>query len=294
MELRTLRYFVAVAEQGSLSAAAEVVLVTQPALSRQLRAFERELGLALFRRPGRALVLTAAGREFLPVAREVLHQADRARRTAADLAAGRLGTLTISAPITTVTDVIAPFLATFTRHDPVPTVVVADGPAALAALDRDTDLAVVTRAPNRPLVGLRLAVLPVFASVPPTHPWAGRSGVELGELAKEPLVVLDRSFRPRQLLDEAFTAADLIGASRLECGSPQVAQALAAAGRGVAVVSDDPRFGLVSLPIRLDGGLLQIRLFGAWRPDHHAAATVAQLAARLGEFVASRYGAAGG
>lgn len=290
MELRTLRYFVAVAERGSLSAAAEVVLVTQPALSRQLRAFERELGLRLFRRPGRALELTAAGREFLPLAREVLQRADQARRSAADLAAGRLGRLTISAPTTTVSDVIAPFLATFGPDDPVPTVVAADGPAALAALDHDTDLAIVTQPPRRPLAGLRVAVLPVFASVPPDHRWAGRSDVELAELATEPLVVLDPSFRPRQLLDEAFTAADLVGASLLECGSPQVAQALAAAGRGVAVVSDDPRFGLAPLPIRLAHGELRIRLFGAWRPDHHAAATLRRVAVRLGGFVAARYG----
>ncbi|MFG1955159.1 LysR family transcriptional regulator [Micromonospora sp. NPDC048830] len=290
MELRTLRYFVAVAESGSLSAAADVVLVTQPALSRQLRQFERELGVRLFHRPGRALELTAAGREFLPLAREVLGRADSARRAATDLAAGGLGRLGIAAPATTLTDVIAPFLATFGPGDPIPTVLEADGPTAVAALSRGIDLAIVTQPPQRPLMSRPVAVLPLFAYVPAEHRWAGRARVELGELAVEPLVVLDRSFRARQILDEAFTAEQLEGGPLLECSNPQVAQALAAAGRGAAVVSDDPRFDLV--PLRLDGahGPLQIRLFAAWQPGHHAAGTLVDISRRLSEFVSSRYG----
>ena len=77
VELRTLRYFVAVAENDSLSAAADVVKITQPALSRQVAQFERTLGIRLFHRPGRSLELTAAGREFLPIARGVLATATK-------------------------------------------------------------------------------------------------------------------------------------------------------------------------------------------------------------------------
>lgn len=289
VELRTLRYFVAVAECGSLSAAADVVHVTQPALSRQVRQFEHELGVALFRRTSRALELTAAGREFLPLAQDLLHKAQEAQRAAADLAAGTLSRITVSAPPTTLTDVIAPFLATFGPGDPVPTVVQADGAEALDGLRHETDLAIVTQAPRRPFASRPVAALPVLAYVPAGHAWSTRTRVTVAELAPQPLVVLDPSFRTRQLLDEALTDERLGGPELLECGNPQVAQALAAAGRGVAVVSDDPRFGLHPLRVHSAAGPLLVRLFAAWDPTHSAAARLAGVAERLRAYVAARY-----
>ena len=72
MELRTLRYFVETADAGTVSAAADAVHVTQPALSRQLRQLERELGTNLFDRVGGRLLLSPVGRELLPLARDIL------------------------------------------------------------------------------------------------------------------------------------------------------------------------------------------------------------------------------
>ena len=144
MELRTLASFVAVVDAGSLSAAADVVRITQPALSRQVRQLERDLGIALFRRGHRRLELTSAGREFLPVARDLIQRDDNARRLATTLGAGRLSTVTIAAPTTTLTDVITPFLTTFEPLDPVPTIRAADTASALTQLDGDVDLALVT------------------------------------------------------------------------------------------------------------------------------------------------------
>ena len=69
-----------------------------------------------------------------------------------------------------------------------------------------------------------------------------------------------------------------------------IAQAIAAAGRGVAVVSDDPRFGLVPLRIEGPDGVVRINLYAAWDARHHAAATLAELADRLAAFCVDRYG----
>lgn len=78
MELRTLRYFLAVTQEGTITKAAATTHVSQPALSRQIAELERELGCSLFARAGKRLALTEAGRHFAERAREVIDLADRA------------------------------------------------------------------------------------------------------------------------------------------------------------------------------------------------------------------------
>ncbi|AXT86325.1 LysR family transcriptional regulator [Aeromicrobium sp. A1-2] len=290
MELRTLGYFVAVAQAGSVSAAAEVVHVTQPAISRQIRQLETELGVELFTRTAGRLRLSAAGHQFLPHAQDVLRRAESARDAARSYAAGRLEQIAIAAPTTTLTDVIAPFLATLHPDDPMPTVVESGPREAYEALSHGADLAIVTERPRAPLASLALAVLPVWAYVPADHPWHLRVSVPLAELAEQTVLALTATFNPRQILDRAFAQADLLPERLVACSNPQVAQALAAAGRGVAVVSDDPRFGLHPLEIVAPGGPLRVELFAAWDRSHHAAATLEELSTRLGLFCIERYG----
>lgn len=91
MELRQLRYFVAVAEIGHFGRAAESLHIVQPAVSKQIAALERELGLTLFDRSRRQIRLTADGEAFLPHARRALRGIDRAAKAAADLATGGAG-----------------------------------------------------------------------------------------------------------------------------------------------------------------------------------------------------------
>lgn len=288
--MRLLRYFVAFADAGTATKAATTLHVTQPVLSRQLRQLEHELRLNLFERVGRGLRLTRAGMDFLPLARDLLYRAERLERTAAELASGRLEGLHLAVPSTTLTDVLAPFLATLDAQDPVPYVRELDPRGAAAAIEAGADLAIVTRAPTRTLAGKLLALLPLWAYVRDDDPLAGRHRVEVTELLDRPLVLLSEEFRPRTLFDAAVEAVGGRYHHALECGNAQVAQALAAAGRGVAIVSDDPRFGLIPLQIEGLGGPVQISLYAAWDPHHHAAATLAAIADRLADFCAERYG----
>ena len=291
MDLRKLGYFTATVDAGSVSAAADLVNVTQPALSRQLQSLELDLGLTLFHRRAGRLTLSAAGEQYLPVARDLLARAAAARRTAAVLAAGRLQTLRLAVPTTTLTDVLAPFLATFGPDDPVPIVRELDPTEAYQSLRAGSDLAIVTRPPAAGLAGRGLAVLPILAYVRAGDGWDGRETVTPAELATRTLVALTPAFRPRVLLDAAFEADGCSYGDIIECTNAQVAQALAASGRGVAVVSDDPRFDLV--PIRVHSvttGPVQIRLYATWDPRHHGSALLATLADRLAAFCVSRYG----
>ena len=101
--------------------------------------------------------------------------------------------------------------------------------------------------------------------------------------------VAEAELAARLLLDEGLVAAGVAAPELLECSNPQVAQALAAAGRGVAVLSDDPRFDLVPLRIRTADGDLTLTLHAAWDGRHHAAGELARLADRLAAFCEQRY-----
>ena len=95
MELRHLRYFVAVADFGGISHAAERLRIAQPAVSRQIRDLEHELGFDLLLREGRRVVLTDAGRTFAKDARDILRQTEQAVEAARRIAKGEAGSVRV-------------------------------------------------------------------------------------------------------------------------------------------------------------------------------------------------------
>src|SRR5262252_7356977 len=95
MELRHLRYFIAVAEEGHVTRAAERLRMQQPPLSQQIKALERELDVQLFRRKPRGVELTDAGRVYLEIAREILSQLSQATETTRRTARGEQGRICV-------------------------------------------------------------------------------------------------------------------------------------------------------------------------------------------------------
>jgi len=292
VELRTLQYFVQTVDAGTVTAAADRLHITQPGLSRQLRQLEQEFGVELFHRAGGRLTPTRAGQALLPLAREVLERADALRVAATYQAQGRLDRITIGAPLTTLRDVVAPFIATLDADDPTPEVFQADGQTAAEILGRGADLAVTSTPTRAPYETKPLAALPVWACVPEGHRWARRARLRLEELADERLILPPPAFSSRISLEAALRREGLSYADAVEAADGTVAQALAAAGRGVAVVSDDPQFDLHPLPIRTSDGDLSVRLTSAWDSRHPAREALATIADRLTQFVVARYGSA--
>jgi DNA-binding transcriptional LysR family regulator len=219
-----------------------------------------------------------------------VQRADLAVRAVDVIRAGGLREITISCPGTTLTDVIAPFLATWRADDPMPRVWEELPTVVYESLHSGADMAIGTERPPSSLAVHPVAVLPLFAYVAPKHPWSARSSVRLTDLADEDLLVLPPEQHARRAMDAALREAGLAPRTQTEFGTPEVAQAIAAAGRGIAIVSDDPRFGLTPLTITRKGAPIMIRLFAAWVPDHHASATLADLAERLSVFCKERYG----
>jgi DNA-binding transcriptional LysR family regulator len=285
MELRVLRYFLAVADHGSVTAAAHRVRVAQPAVSRQLRALEAELGVELFVRDGRALRLGPAGRRLLPIARDLIARADSAQATMTALAHGLNVSLVVAAHATTIADVIAPFVAVRGAAHTTPVFVTAAADAAYVALARaEVDIAISTNPPPREAASLVVAEFPIWAQVPTTHVWAGLTQVSLEFLLGQPLILLDETFGTRRVFEAEVSRAQAGYELAEEVGVPGIAQALAAAGRGVAVLSDEPAYGLHAVPVVGAAGPLRIILHATWNPTHYAVEPIREFAEALAAY----------
>lgn len=290
MDLRLLRCFVAVADAGSVTAAAQELYVSQPTLSRQLHRLEREIDLVLFRPCDGRLVITSAGRELLPRARALLAGAAAVRAFARDIAAGSMGSVRVAAPAVILHDVLAPFIATAPPNLPSLTVRPTDAERLYEVLDGDVDLAVSEHPPPAQLTARVLARPPVCAFVPSAHRLAGRGSVTLTELFDHDLLLPDRRQPVRRVFDVAAAEEGLVYSLAGEFESSLVALASAAAGRGVAVVSGDPAFDLLALQVVTTQGPMTAPLFAAWRADYHALSTLLDLATELSEYLVDRYG----
>ncbi|WP_199154833.1 LysR family transcriptional regulator [Chromobacterium sp. ASV23] len=195
MELRHLRYFLAVAEELHFTRAAERLHIGQPPLSQQIQALEAELGVALFRRHQRKVELTAAGRQFLPRARQILADSTAAMAAARRAADGEIGELRIgftsSLPLTPI---LHHSLQHYRAAYPNVRLTLREMFTAgqFDALERgQLDLGFVRF--NGPAPSARIQVRELhrdrlLAVLPRAHPLAQAGSVALAELAREPLI----------------------------------------------------------------------------------------------------------
>lgn len=290
MQLRHVRYFVATADAGTVSAAAARVHVTQPALSRQLRQLEHDLGVDLFDRAAGRLSLSRIGRELLPIARALLDGSEALESAARFYAHGGVERIRVAAPTVTLTDLVSPFVAEMSPDEPVVDVRPSDGMSIADMLQNGADLAIGTQRPHSPYQHRTLAAMAVWGYVRPDDPWSTRTSVTLEELLTRALVVLPQTFTAREALDTALGSAGVKYGEALEAANGTIAQALAAVGRGIAVVSDDPRHGLARFRIDAPDGPLRIQLVAGWDPQTVAAATMEELVERFGAWIDLRYG----
>jgi DNA-binding transcriptional LysR family regulator len=245
MELRHLRYFIAVAEELHFGRAAQVLGISQPPLSQQIQALEQEIGARLFERTNRRVELSEAGRLFLAEARLVLAQVDKAADVARRAQLGQLGELKIgftsSAPFnSSIPQAIFAFRQAF------PAVHLAlqemsSKEVAEALVDESVQVGIMRPLPlPESLVAVELFREPLVAIIRADHPLAvgSEEGLQLSALAAEPFVFFPRSYGSglyAQLLNLAREA----GFSPLitqEAGEAMTIIGLVAAGLGVTVL----------------------------------------------------------
>ena len=275
MELRHLRYFVAVAEEGHITRAAERLGIQQPPLSHQIRALERELGVQLFRRLPRGVELTEAGRSFIEDARAALARVGQGVEAAKRAARGEQGHLRLAVPPT------APF------HPFVPQVILAFREAyPLVSLTMEENLRMETldqlRGGQMDVAFLRASIAapeglvvhplleePMVAALPSGHPLARSApsqdaALPLRALAGETFIAYARQQGPA--LYEAMAAACLQAGFSPQLGqeAPRISTALSlvATGFGVTLVpASMRRMALEGVTYRDLAGAAQARAF---------------------------------
>ena len=202
MELRHLRYFIAVAEAENVSRAALKLHISQPGLSRQIHDLEAEIGVQLFVRGAQSLKLSAAGKKFLTEARAVLQRAEDAVKTVRSLAGGAFGEIHVGyAPSLTVR-ILPQALRRFQSEFPRVRVVLHDlsTEQMLTQLRAgELHVALLVRPAQAQLRGLHfeeLARYPMCVALAPRHPLARLKNITLARVAQEPLIGYSRKDYP--------------------------------------------------------------------------------------------------
>jgi DNA-binding transcriptional LysR family regulator len=245
MNLDHLRTLVSVVEQGSLSAAARIRRISQPAVTKQLQRMEADLGLALLiRGPRRQIELTPAGERVVAFARRMLVECEDLDRDLAALKSVRRGTLALAASTIPGEYLLPRLLADFQQRYPevVVEMTITD---TITVIDRllanEADLGVVGSDLRRP--GLRLERLlddDIVLAVPPDHPFVGREEVDVKELWDQPFVLREEGSGTRQSVEAALAdagqALSLQGRA-LILGSTQAVLQAIVAGLGIGFVS---------------------------------------------------------
>jgi DNA-binding transcriptional LysR family regulator len=243
MDLRQAQTFVAVAELGTISKAAQNLRIAQPALSRQIQNLEQELGLKLFDRAGGRLRLTSQGEQLLGDCRDLLSRANAVRERAQLLRHEESGVLKVAAAPGNIESVFADFLHRYAKRFPKVQVKLIDehGPEMLGMLERGEinlgqSLVHALQPDDRRFASHSLGSIDVLAASPP-HLTPGKgSTIEIGRLAPYPLLLLNSGFVLRRTFDAACRLAGLKPNILLESRDPRTLLAMAEAGHGVAII----------------------------------------------------------
>ncbi|HZV74120.1 MAG TPA: LysR family transcriptional regulator [Conexibacter sp.] len=279
VELRHLRYFVAVAEELSFTRAAARLHMAQPPLSTQIRDLERALGVQLLDRSRRAVRLTPAGEALLAEARRLLVQTEQTLQAVRRAGQGEVGQLTIGFVPSAANSVLPGHLRTFRQRHPDVELYLREMPPddlVRALHDGGVDLCFL----HLPLLDERVETLvvseqPLRAALPIDHPLSGRKRIAVAALAEEPFV-MPAQYRVPGLHAQVTEACRRAGftpkAVQKDVWQIQTIVGLVAAGIGVALVPASAetmrRTGVAYVPLR--GDVPSVRLGAAWRRDAQA------------------------
>ena len=290
MDLRHARTFVTVAELGTVSKAAVHLRIAQPALSRQISDFEQELGLKLFDRVGRRLLLTSEGEQLLGDCRGLLSYASALGERAQVLQRGDTGVLKVAASPQHIESVFSQFLPRYAQRFPNVQVRVSEGSGSeiLAMLERGEIYLAQNLLHDVQLDKQRFATQPLepvelLAACHPRLTLGNRGTIDVGHLAPHLLLLLDSGFGFRRAFDAACRLAGVEPKVLFESRAPHTLLALAEAGHGVAIIPSalrTHRYALRIFGVTYRGKPLREPLSILWdkrRPLPHFAMTFCKM-----------------
>lgn len=286
MELRHLRYFVAIADAQTMARAAETAHVTQSTLSHQLSQLESELGCLLFERVGRQLRLSDAGQAFLGHARGVLAQVDEGLRAVGIARAEAAGALKVGVIHSFVTGLMPQVCSACLRAYPAMRVQVfeltgSEIEAQVAAGSLDCGVGFYPPL-HEGVLGEKLFEDELVLVVPRKHPLADRRSVRFAQIGETPLAMLGPRFATRQILDNYFHRAGVRPNIVVEIDSVDALQKLVELGAVAAILPSrtarrSPRVRLLQVtdprPTRAAGMV--------WRRTHYRSAAATAFAAEV-------------
>ncbi|WP_321944351.1 LysR family transcriptional regulator [Paraburkholderia tropica] len=247
LDLKHLRYFVALAEQRHFGRAAELLHIAQPPLSQQIRALEEFMGVTLFDRSVRPIDLTAAGRTLLREARQILAQVERAQSVTRRAGSAGQGVLRIGLTGTATLEFAAPVIALFRERFPDVQVSLSEMSSPqqqLAVQKGEIHIGLV----RPPVLDDHLAVQlvdqePFVIALPTAHPEAESEGLSIGKMAGTPLVVFSSEDAPgfRDLIFHLCATAGYQPTAIHEGHQVSTMLSLVAAGAGFALVPQSAR-----------------------------------------------------
>jgi DNA-binding transcriptional LysR family regulator len=241
MDIRQLRSVVAIVDCGGVTRAAEELHVAQPSLSQTIRTLERELGVALFRRAGRRLVLSAAGEALVGPARQVLRDVDTVAASVAEVKGLTGGHLDLVALPTLAVDPVARLVGAFRVAYPLVTVRLAEPEGSAEVIERLEDGRSEVGLTELPVVSSRLesrqlAVQDILAVRPPGSAQPPGGVLPVRQLGGVPLVTTPVGTSSRALVDQALARAAVAPVIAVETEQREALLPLVLAGAGTALL----------------------------------------------------------
>jgi DNA-binding transcriptional LysR family regulator len=276
MELRHLKYFVAVAEALHFGRAAKKLNIAQPPLSQQIMDLEEELGIKLFDRSKRKIQMTAAGSHFLKEAKQVLLHVEQAAETARRIHGGKAGHLVVGFVGSVIHTFLPEGLRLFRERFPeveleLHEMNTIEQMESLRAKRIDVGF-LYTGAQDPMLASRTLTLAPLLAVLHNNHPLAGRKSVHIRQLAHEHFIANTRSSEP--IVRDAFISlchsAGFSPRIAQEAGQVQTVLGLVASGMGACLLPDFikniRRPGVQYVP--LSGSPPEVTLSVVWHTDN--------------------------
>ena len=237
MDISALQAFIAVARNGSFSKASEQLFVTQPAISKRVAALEEELGTQLFNRIARQISLTEAGKQLLPKAQELVHQAEDMQRYASNLNDDISGNLSIAISHHIGLHRMPPILKEFNlRHPKVQLDIrFEDSDQAFSAVEHgDIEFAVITLPNELPEKLIKETIwqdqLNIMVGL--EHPLSNQSDISLEVLATYQCVLPDKETETHKIIDRQFKELGLEMKVQMETNNLETLKMLVGAGLG--------------------------------------------------------------